>query len=108
MAAAGKPAFLSYSQPGAHLPPPLSHAAPPPPTANPPSTSPPRSPTVLDCTVLCVPQAHRAVLPQLPCQVAACVSLDELASVPWAVREDARRSAKFMTFALTAAAEVRS
>lgn len=51
------------------------------------------------------PQAHRAVLPQLPCQVVACVPQDELAAAPWAAQEDSRRTAKFMSYALTAAAE---
>ena len=52
------------------------------------------------------PQAHRAVMPQLPSQVVACVPQDELASTPWAAQEDVRRTAKFMSYALTAAAEV--
>ena len=79
----------------------LGSRAPTPARRLPANPSPPaRSPHLL------LLQAHRAVLPQLPCQVAACVSREELANVPWAVQEDARRSAKFMTFALTAAAEV--
>lgn len=53
-------------------------------------------------------QAHRAVLPQLPCQVVACVPQDELAAVPWAAQEDSRRTARFMSYALTAAAEASS
>lgn len=51
------------------------------------------------------PQAHRAVLPQLPCRVVAAVPQEELAAVPWACQEDPRRTAKFMSYALTAAAE---
>jgi 3-oxoacyl-(acyl-carrier-protein) synthase len=50
-------------------------------------------------------QAHRLVQPQLPCQVVACVPQDELAAVPWAAQEDPRRTARFMSYALTAAAE---
>ncbi|KAI3436110.1 hypothetical protein D9Q98_002168 [Chlorella vulgaris] len=52
-----------------------------------------------------LPEAHRLVLPQLPCQVVACVPQDELAAVPWAAQEDPRRTARFMSYALTAAAE---
>lgn len=54
-----------------------------------------------------LPEAHRAVLPQLPCRVAAMVPQDELAAAPWAAQEDPRRTARFMSYALTAAAEVR-
>lgn len=53
----------------------------------------------------CLAQAHRAVLPQLPCRVVATVPQDELAAVPWACQEDPRRTAKFMSYAMTAAAE---
>ncbi|KAI7836640.1 hypothetical protein COHA_009525 [Chlorella ohadii] len=52
-----------------------------------------------------LPEAHRAVLPQLPCRVIAAVPQEELAAVPWACQEDPRRTAKFMSYALTAAAE---
>lgn len=51
------------------------------------------------------PQAHCAALPQLPCQVVACVPQDELTAAPWAPQEDSRRTAKFMSYALAAAAE---
>lgn len=51
-------------------------------------------------------QSHRAVLPQLPCRVAACVPQAELAAAPWYSPGDPRRDARFMTYALTAAAEV--
>lgn len=57
------------------------------------------------CPALCHLQAHRAVLPQLPCRVVAAVPQEELAAVPWACQEDPRRTAKFMSYALTAAAE---
>lgn len=52
-----------------------------------------------------LPEAHCAALPQLPCQVVACVPQDELTAAPWAPQEDSRRTAKFMSYALAAAAE---
>jgi 3-oxoacyl-[acyl-carrier-protein] synthase II len=50
-------------------------------------------------------QAHRAALPLLPCQVVACVPQQELEAAPWVEQEDGRRTARFMSYALAAAAE---
>eukprot|EP00887_Chlorella_sp_A99_P006495 scaffold3.g6495.t1 len=52
-----------------------------------------------------LPEAHRAVMPQLPSQVVACVPREELEDAPWYQPEDPRRTAPFMQYALCAAAE---
>ena len=50
-------------------------------------------------------QAHRAVFSELTSQVAACVDQDELQAAPWAAAADAKRQARFVSYALSAAAE---
>lgn len=52
-------------------------------------------------------QAHRAAFQDLPSRVVAAVPREQLLEVPWAAgtNTDARRHAKFVSYALLAAAE---